>query len=148
MLIRRGDLDEAEQVLRVLADAGNADAAAAYRLAEVLVQRGDLDEAAQMRRALDAGPFIRVFPEPVCEDLDELRARADAGDEGAAFTLVRRLGRDDLDELRARADAGDFPASCRLAELLTELLTEQGRGEEADRLRRYGFNPDGSIASR
>ena len=34
----------------------------------------------------------------------------------------------------------------RLAELLAELLIKQGRGEEAERLRRFGLNPDGSIA--
>jgi hypothetical protein len=26
------------------------------------------------------------------------------------------------------------------------VLAEQGRGEEAERLRRFGLNPDGSIA--
>ena len=41
-------------------------------------------------------------------DLDELRARADAGDLSAATGLAGLLEeRGDLDELRARADAGD-----------------------------------------
>ena len=44
--------------------------------------------------------------------------------------------------LRARADVGDGLAAGRLA----ELLIKQGRGEEAERLRRFGLNPDGSIA--
>jgi hypothetical protein len=42
----------------------------------------------------------------------------------------------------ARADAGDGYAAGKLA----DLLEEQGRGEEAKRLRRFGLNPDGSIA--
>ena len=32
------------------------------------------------------------------------------------------------------------------ADLLADLLTKLGRGEEAERLRRFGLNPDGSIA--
>ena len=77
--------------------------------------------------------------------MDELRTRADAGDRtppGAGRLLA---GRGDLDEavqiLRALADAG-LGDSWQLA----ELLTQQGRGEEAERLRRFGLNPDGSIA--
>jgi hypothetical protein len=50
--------------------------------------------------------------------------------------------RGDLDELRARVDAGDSDAASQLA----DLLTEQGRTEEAGRLRRFGLNPDESIA--
>jgi hypothetical protein len=56
----------------------------------------------------------------------------------------------DLDEaeqvLRTQADVGDESA-LDLADLLAEVLTEQGRGKEAKRLRRFGLNPDGSIAS-
>jgi hypothetical protein len=43
LLAARGDLDEAEQILRARADAG--DRSAAYQLAEMLAGRGDLDEA-------------------------------------------------------------------------------------------------------
>ena len=76
-------------------------------------------------------------------DLDRLRARADAGHVNAAQQLAKLLAkRGDLDELRARADAGDWQASRRLP----DLLVKQGRGEEAERLRRFGLNPDGSIA--
>jgi hypothetical protein len=50
--------------------------------------------------------------------------------------------RGDLDELRARTDAGDEHA----AKELPGLLIKQGRHEEAERLRRFGLNPDGSIA--
>ena len=52
-------------------------------------------------------------------DLDELRARADAGDRFAALRLADLLAeQNDLDELRARADAGDGTAALRLADLL------------------------------
>ena len=76
-------------------------------------------------------------------DLDGLRARADAGDGRAASRLADLLaGRGDLDGLRALADAGDEDVGSKLA----YLLIKQDRGEEAERLRRFGLNPDGSIA--
>jgi hypothetical protein len=50
--------------------------------------------------------------------------------------------RGDPDGLRARVDAGDWFA----AERLPDLLAKQGRGEEALQVRRFGLNPDGSIA--
>jgi hypothetical protein len=52
--------------------------------------------------------------------------------------------RGDLDQaeqlLRVHADAGDGDAS-RLA----VLLAQQGQGEEAVRLQRFGLNPGGSV---
>ena len=76
-------------------------------------------------------------------DLDGLRGPADAGDGGAAGRLAGLLAdRGDLDGLRARVDAGDGDAAERLA----ELLIKHGRDEEAERLRRFGLNLDGSIA--
>jgi hypothetical protein len=45
------------------------------------------------------------------------------------------------------ADAGHKRAGERLAKLMDNLLTEQGRGQEAERLRWFGLNPDGSIGS-
>jgi hypothetical protein len=45
--------------------------------------------------------------------------------------------------VRARVDAGDEWA----AEQLPRLMIKQGRGEEAEQLRRFGLNPDGSTAS-
>ena len=76
-----------------------------------------------------------------------MRARADAGEEAAAERLAGLLTeRGDLDGLRARTDAGEWLAE-RLDVLLADLLIKQGRGEEAERLRRFGLNPDGSIAS-
>jgi len=56
------------------------------------------------------------------------------------------VGREDLDGaeqiLRAQADAGDGVVASLIAEVI-----KQGRGEEAERLRRFGLNPDGSTAS-
>ena len=50
--------------------------------------------------------------------------------------------RGDLEGLRTRADTGDHQAAGGLA----ELLTMRGQGEEAERLCRFGLEPDGSIA--
>ena len=114
----RGDLDGAEQILRAQADAG--DWYAARELAGLLAERGDLDG---------------------------LRARANAGDGDAAGALAGLLAqRGDLNGLRARTDAGDPDAAEQLAGLLARLLVKQGRDEEAERLRRFGLNPNGSIA--
>ena len=141
LLAQRGDLDE----LRARADTG--DTYAAEQLAELLAQRGDLDE---LRARADTGGqyAARRLAELLAQrgDLDELRARADAGDQYAAERLAERLAqRGDLDGaeqvLRALADAGHGDAA-RLA----DLLTRQGRGEGAERLRQFGLNPDGSIA--
>ena len=142
LLAGRGDLDG----LRARADTG--DGYAALRLADLLAERGDLEESEQLVRArADAGDWLAVdrLADLLVRrgDLEELRARADAGDwlavDRLADLLVRR---GDLEELRARADAGDEYAALRLP----DLLIRQGRGEEAERVRRFGLNPDGSIA--
>jgi hypothetical protein len=118
LLADRGDLDEAIHTLRARADAG--DGPTNYHLAELLVARGDIDAGAKI-----------------------LRVRADAGDKSAADRLADLLAdRGDLDGLRARVDAGDEYA----AERLPGLLIERGQDEEAEQLRRFGLNPDGSIA--
>ena len=115
------------------------------RLARVLEERGDLEALRARADARDQHAtkrLARVLEER--GDLDGLRARADARDQHAAERLARVLEeRGDLDGLRARADAGDWYAASRLA----GLLTKQGRREEAERLRRFGLEPDGSIAS-
>jgi hypothetical protein len=142
LLAERGDLDG----LRGRADAGDVDAA--FRLAGLLDEAGDLDGAARILRALaDAGD--RQAASRLADllaargDVDGLRTRADADDEYAAARLADLLAeRGDLDELRTRAGAGDAYAAQRLP----GLLIKQGRGEEAERLRRFGLNPDGSIA--
>ena len=159
LLARRGDLDEAVQILRARADADDRDAV--VLLAGLLARRGDLDGAAQILRARaeadDADAALWLG------DLDRLRVRADAGDADAAAWLA---GHGDLDGaaqiLRARAEAGDGYAALWLAGLLAErgdldgaaqilraradLLIKEGRGQEAEQLRRFGLNPDGSIA--
>ena len=142
LLVDRGDLDE----LRARADAG--DRAAAWQLADLLFRRGDLDELRARADAGDGAAAIRLAA-LLAErgDLDQLRARADAGDGAAAGRLAER---GDLDQakqlLRARADAGDEHAAMQLAGHLAALLARRGQGEEAERLRRFGLNPDGSIA--
>ena len=139
LLADRGDVDG----LRARADAG--DGYAAFRLVDLLVDRGDVDGL----RALAgvggdehaAGRLADLLADR--GDVDGLRARIDAGDEHAAGRLADLLAdRGDVDGLRARIDAGDEHAAGRLP----ELLIKQGRGEEAERLRRFGLNPDGSIA--
>ena len=125
--------------LRARADAGDSKAAAAW-LAALLAERGDVDE---LRARADAGDSHAAAWLALYVDLDELRARADAGDSHAAGLLAALLvARGDLDELRTRVDAGDPCA----ANALVDALIKQGPGEEAERLRRFGLNPDGSIA--
>ena len=154
LLAEHGDLDGAAQILRARADAG--DEWASERLADLLAQHGDLDGAAQiLRHHADAGNFgaARRLTDLLAQrgHLDEaeqiLRHHADAGDDAAAWQLADLLAdRGDLDGLRARADAGRAIGE-RLADLLAQQLIKQGRGEEAELLRRFGLNPDGSIAS-
>jgi len=176
LLARRGDLDQAEQVLRTRADVG--DQHAAEELARALARRGDLRGLGARADADDwdtAEPLARPLAKrggkhsawrqvwdmvqggntdelyalanaglpAERDDLDDLRARADTGDLDAAMQLAELLvERGDLDELRARVRIGDrFAALC-----LPWALTRQGRDEEAQRLRRFGLNPDGSIA--
>jgi hypothetical protein len=111
------------QVPRPLADTG--DSHVAWQLARLLADRGGLDGAVQV-----------------------LRPHADAGDLYAAWRMADLpAGAGDLDGLRACADAGDWYPAGRLTDLLANLLIKQGQGEEAERLRRFGLNPDGTIAS-
>jgi hypothetical protein len=166
LLADRGDLDG----LHALADVGNQGAAS--WLAQLLADRGDLDG---LRPIADAGNPLAALRlvDLLAErgDLDGLRALADAGNENAAMWRAQLLkDRGDLDGLRALADVGDEDADIELARLLVErgdvdglralavtgnqgvawwlrdLMTEQGHGEEAERLHRFGMNPDGSIA--
>jgi hypothetical protein len=151
LLAGRADLDQ----LRAQADGGNG--AAAWLLAGLLADRGDMD---QLRARANAGDVYaaELLADLLADrgDLDQLRAQADAGDVGAAVRLAVLLGdRDDLNQLRARADAdrGDLDqlraqadAGDGDANLLAGLLARRGQGEEAERLRRFGLNPDGSIA--
>ena len=145
LLAERGDLDEAVQILLNLAYAGNT--SAVTRLARLLEDRGDLDEALQIRLVWDYfvdDPDAFRFHLLSTAKLHELRARADDGDWYDGARLARLLAdRGDLDALRARvASAGDWFAAVELA----RLLVSQARAEESKRLRRFGLNPDGSIA--
>jgi hypothetical protein len=146
LLAERGDIDGAVQILRAPADAGDGDAA--YQLANLLFERGDNDEAEQfLRAAADAGEldaYIQLTRMRAWRGgQDALRARADAGDRAAADRLAGLLaGHGDSDGLLARADENDWDAARQLA----DLLIKQGRGDEAERLHRFGLNPDGSVA--
>jgi hypothetical protein len=170
LLAQRGDLDQ----LRTRADAGDWNSAGA--LAGLLAERGGTEELGARADAGDqhaASCLAGLLAER--GDTEQLRIRANAGDGHAAVALADLLTergdlawaehiiraeadngnkdaaealadllteRGDLDGLRARADAGDDDVGERLA----ELLIKQGRNEEAQRLRRFGLNPDGSIA--
>ena len=169
-LAEHGHLKKAIKILRARADGG--DQAAAWRLADLLAEQGDLEglraradvdhlyaavrladllaeqgdlEGLRARADVDHLYAAVRLADLLAEqgDLEGLRARADAGDQAAASKLADLLAeRGDLEALRARADAGDE----YVGGPLTDLLTKQGRGEEAEQLRRFGLNPDGSIA--
>ncbi|MGW5557625.1 hypothetical protein ACWER9_10430 [Micromonospora sp. NPDC003944] len=206
LLSNNGRLDE----LRVLAEAG--DEYAARRLAFQLARRGRPQEALAL-----VGPQADATPPnlwatacvvdclALLDRLEELQARADAGDGYAELRLLARQGR--VDELRSRVAGGDEEAETliltalldvgrvdeavaelrrqieedfdnggdidpaeQLAELLAShnlidelkaelragnpcagrwlvnLLTDQGQVEQAHLLRRFGLNPDGTVA--
>ena len=142
LLAERGDLAELH------ARAASGDRFAAEELGDLLAERGDLAEL--RARAASGDRFAaEQLGDLLAErgDLAELRARADADDQEAAALLVCLLAtRGDLNGLCARADVGDPYVAELLPGLLADLLIMQGRGEEAERLRQFGLNPDGSIA--
>jgi hypothetical protein len=106
---------------RYAADVGN-DEHVSWGLAGLLVDRGEVDELRARADAGDGEAAVRLAALLRKRgEVDELRARADAGDFPAVLLLPRLLaGRGEVDELRARADAGDYFAGMRLAELLAE----------------------------
>jgi hypothetical protein len=144
LLAEEGGLDEAVQILR--ARVGVGDENAARLLAIMLAERGDVDEVAQILRTwAGAGDWEIAVAKamPRRGNLDDLRADANAGDWEAARGLALELAElGDLDELRARARVGGRHATGDLV----KVLVKQGRHEEAERLRRFGLNPDGSTA--
>lgn len=72
-------------------------------------------------------------------ELDRLRAEVDAGSHQAAAELTRiLLALHDIDGLRAESRAGTEWSFLRMI----EALVAQGRHEEADQVRRYGFSAD------
>jgi hypothetical protein len=142
LLAETGDDEGAAIILRTRADRG--DRYAAELLADFLAERGDVDGL--LGRANDGDRYATErLTELLAErgELDGLRAQADAGDAAAARLLAELLAeRGDLNELHARAAAGEEASGAQLA----ALLVKQGRDEEAERLRRFGLNLDGSIA--
>ena len=79
-------------------------------------------------------------------DLDQLRARADAGDWYAATSWPGCWSGTGTWTRPSRSAApGPTPAR-GTPPRLAWLLEQQGQGEEAEQLRRFGLNPDGSIA--
>jgi hypothetical protein len=108
LLVERGELSEAVEVLAARSRAG--DWSAALRCADLLVEDGRTAAAAAV-----------------------LAERADAGDRCAAQKLARLLAdRGDVDRLRERADGGDCFAGWRLAGILADTTrTEELRRRAA-----------------
>jgi hypothetical protein len=120
LLDERGDPAGAEQILRARADADSP--SASLQLAYRLDRRGGRADAER-----------------------ELRRLADAGSRRAVPHLALLLAeRSNLTGLRALAEEGGGWAA---AEPMAELLARLGRPDEAERLRRFGLAPDGSVAS-
>ena len=145
VLAERQDLDE----LQARAQVG--DLAASWRLVDLLVKSGNLDEAIKILPALAADPdaagmLIQLSVQLLVQrgDLEELRTRTEAGDPYAADGLADLLAkRGELDGLWDNVISGNG----RAAQLAADLLAQRGTGDDADRLRRFGLNADGSIAS-
>jgi thioredoxin-like negative regulator of GroEL len=144
LLAGQGELEEALQLLRAGADAG--DWGAAVELAKLLAQQGDVEELRARADTDDLPAAIRLAGLLVKRgDVEELRAWADTRDPTAASALAELLAeRGEVGEVRARAYAGDWHAGRGLA----DALDRADRADDAERVRRFGLNPDGSIASR
>jgi hypothetical protein len=106
----------------------------AHALAELLGEQGDLEE---LGARADAGDDHAIFQLAVLNaksgDLEGLQVRADAGDQDAALELAEIMceGRD-LEELTARAEAGDSHAGGAVVELLAERGDLEGLQALAD----------------
>ncbi|MFJ3582939.1 hypothetical protein ACIPPS_12030 [Streptomyces sp. NPDC090127] len=155
LLCEHGRPDEAFDGLRALAAAG--DFSSAIRLSELLVACGRAEEALDLLRERErAGdPFVFVWLDHLLAEhghADELADRATRGDtialerltHVAADALVTR-GRfaEAFALLREGVDAGRKLAASELV----GWLTRHGREDEADRLRRWGLDADGSVAA-
>lgn len=163
LLYNCGDFDEAFRIRPSLAD---VDRAMRQALEDEVASATRRDADRRRARQDDSSPGVAFGPPaqppalpslgeidnpayatPKDDDLEWLLARADSGEQpfaDLADVAVNRLlmYRRDLDGLLARADAGCEGVVWSLA----TLLASQGRAEEAGRLRRFGLNPDGSIA--
>lgn len=125
LLIKQGEHDEALDILRARTAIGNPTAAS--RLVELLVERGEAEEALDILRTRANTPLALGWADRLDRllaergEIEELRARADEGDEQADVCLIGMLAeRGEIDELRARADEGDEYATQRLVDLLIE----------------------------
>ncbi|MEU4442751.1 hypothetical protein AB0K14_00320 [Actinosynnema sp. NPDC050801] len=142
--ILSGDPADVEAV-RVLAD-GHDERASRF-MAEQALRQGDLDTATRYAEATDttSDKIAKALVEDgqVDRALEFLRSKVDddGGLSSLLNTLLRDHGRDR--ELRARISTGDKWAWLPLH----ELLVEQGRTVEAQRLREFGLTPDGEIAT-
>ena len=162
LLTLQGDLEKLQQ----LADTG--DGMAHNHLVEVLADRGEHRQLQQLARDNRyASQLAWVLTGR--DDLEQLRQRADTGDQMAVIVLARRLFalghadelarrvdngdhavsdwlaallayRGDLDELRRRADAGDQHAGRWLGELLAV--------RDLDELRRRADTSDSHAAQK
>ena len=126
LLVHRGDLD----ALRRRANAG--DLGAVTRWNEMTADRADLDALRELvdsysdrLRArtsnyyIAANKLVDILVD--CDELDELRARADNHNTQATYRLAKLLAdRGDLDQLRTRANAGDSAAESKLADVLAD----------------------------
>jgi hypothetical protein len=162
LLAKQGDTDR----LRSRADAG--DSHAAGRLADLLIRRGDFDSAITLLQAHpDAGyQTARRLVDALAErhDLDRLHILAGSGQSfytsealiGCSGELSERIDtrashilanhfaeHGDIDGLRTLINSGVAQAASDMA----DLLVERGYAKEADLLQRFGFTPDGEIAS-
>ncbi len=126
-------------------------AAGAVPRAAQLDHQGRTDEAIDLlRHGVDAG--VRYAADRLAALLakqgrtEELRQRADAGDGPAADRLAALLGKQGrTDELRREVDAGTWRAS---EELIRVLASRAETKQKAERMRRFGLNPDGTIAEK
>ena len=123
MLAEHGRVDE----LRSLSVRGND--LATWKLADLFAEQGRAQELAAL---VDAHGHDAMFSFAVRgwladvltdqDDVDELRRRADAGDERARYAYAETLlERGQLDEVRSCAAAGDQQATLRLAQHLRGL---------------------------
>ncbi|WP_203018215.1 effector-associated domain EAD1-containing protein [Frankia sp. AgW1.1] len=147
LLLKRDEYQEAEQVLRVAADAG--DTGGARELVNLLARRGDLDglrDQANNGHQYAACELARLLAEngEYHEAEQLLQTVADAGDENAARQLASLLtSRGDVARLRDRAEAGDGYATHHLA----ALLAGRGEQEEAEQILRTYADYDGQNAA-